>query len=395
MDLRHRLFSAVFILTLVPLIIMTSVFRVIPELRVMATPTLCISAAAMFFTDLILVGWLYRSIVKPLDILTVATQHIKEGDLDYSIRGETDDEMGQLCNDFEEMRTHLKELIEVRMQYERDTADLIGNISHDLKTPLTTIKGYSEGIMDGVADSDEKREKYIKMIYSKACEMAVLVDELAFYTKLDFNEIPYDFEHVEVNGYFDACAEELEIDLELKGFSFSYENLSRDDNMTIVADREQMMRVINNLISNSVKYMDKKNGEIGLRIKREGKNFIVEVFDNGMGIPEDDLQKIFDRLYRADSSRNSKRGGSGLGLAICKKIVEEHDGKIWAESRLGEGTSLFFSLPVCRIERKDETSDTTTEKPQNNEGENKREELWWTGRRGRLLNKKTQFIPKD
>lgn len=346
MDLKKRLGATVFLLILMPIILMSGLVRFIPELRPVAVPMLLSVSAAMFFTALVLIGWLYQSIIKPLDILKAATQKIKDGDLDFTIEGNQDDELGQLCDDFEEMRKHLKELIEVRMQYEKDTAELIGNISHDLKTPLTTIKGYAEGIMDGVADSDEKREKYIKTIYSKACDMSALVDELALYTKLDFNTMPYNFEVVDLNGYFDACVEDISFDLEMQGIRLDYENNIRSTEAMVIADREQLKRVINNLIGNSVKYMDKENGNIKICIEKIKTNYRITISDNGMGIPEEDLPHIFERFYRADVSRNSRRGGTGLGLAIAKMIINEHEGTIWTESKIGEGTSMIFDLPA-------------------------------------------------
>lgn len=346
MDLKKRLGATVFLLILMPIILMSGLVRFIPELRPVAVPMLLSVSAAMFFTALVLIGWLYQSIIKPLDILKAATQKIKDGDLDFTIEGSQDDELGQLCDDFEEMRKHLKELIEVRMQYEKDTAELIGNISHDLKTPLTTIKGYAEGIMDGVADSDEKREKYIKTIYSKACDMSALVDELALYTKLDFNTMPYNFEVVDLNGYFDACVEDISFDLEMQGIRLDYENNIRSTEAMVIADREQLKRVINNLIGNSVKYMDKENGNIKICIEKIKTNYRITISDNGMGIPEEDLPHIFERFYRADVSRNSRRGGTGLGLAIAKMIINEHEGTIWTESKIGEGTSMIFDLPA-------------------------------------------------
>lgn len=364
-DLKKRLGATVFLLILMPIILMSGLVRFIPELRPVAVPMLLSVSAAMMFTALVLIGWLYQSIIKPLDVLRTATQKIKDGDLDFTIEGSQDDELGQLCDDFEEMRKHLKELIEVRMQYEKDTAELIGNISHDLKTPLTTIKGYAEGIMDGVADSEEKREKYIKTIYSKACDMSALVDELALYTKLDFNTMPYNFEIVDLNGYFDACVEDISFDLEMQNIRLDYENSIRGTEAPVIADREQLKRVINNLVGNSVKYMDKENGIVKICIVKVKTYYRITISDNGMGIPEEDLPHIFERFYRADVSRNSRRGGTGLGLAIAKMIINEHEGRIWTESKVGEGTSMIFELPAWE-EKSDEqagnTEGTTSEK---------------------------------
>ena len=169
-------------------------------------------------TDLILVIWLYRSIIRPLNLLTVATNRIKDGDLDFSIptESESTDELEQLCEDFEEMRIQLTKQIDTRRQYEQDTIELISNISHDLKTPLTAIKGYTEGILDGVADTKEKQQKYLKTIYTKASDMTVLVDELSFFSKIDTNIVPYNFKVFCADDFFNDCIEEMSLDTELK-----------------------------------------------------------------------------------------------------------------------------------------------------------------------------------
>ncbi len=317
-----------------------------PQIRVPVFPTLFCIIAVIVLTAMILVIWLYRSVIKPLSVLRLATENIREGNLDFTITGNSDDEMGQLCEDFENMRIRLKEQIDTRIKYEQDTIDLISNISHDLKTPLTAIKGYTEGILDGVADSDEKRAKYLKTIYTKALEMQSLVDELSDYTKLDSNINPYDFKNVNVNSFFADCVDELSLDTEVKNISLTYA-AGVDDSQTIAADPEQLRRVINNIIGNSVKYMDKNEGHIEIRSYDEDKFVRFEIEDNGMGISEHDIPHIFERFYRADASRGTRKGGTGLGLAISEKIIADHGGKIWARSTLGEGTTFLFTIRKC------------------------------------------------
>jgi len=209
---------------------------------------------------------------------------------------------------------------------------------------LTAIKGYAEGLIDGVADTPERREKYLRTIFAKASDMTTLVDELSFYTKIDTNNIPYHFEKVRVNDYFRDCVEDNIPELELVNVSLDFESIVQEETQ-VLGDREQLRRVMNNLIGNAVKYRgDKEQGRITVRLREDETMVWVEVEDNGQGIPESALPNIFERFYRADASRNSKQGGSGLGLAIAKKIIEEHGGSIWAESELGVGTRMIFSL---------------------------------------------------
>ena len=241
------------------------------------------------------------------------------------------------------MRRHLKENAEEKMKYDSDSKVLISNISHDLKTPITAIKGYCEGIMDGVASSPEKLDKYVRTIYNKANDMANLIDELSIYSKIDTNRIPYNFTQIHVDDYFRDCADELRMDLESKNIDLTYYNYL-DEDAVIIGDAEQLKRVVNNIVSNSVKYLDKKKGIINIRIRDAGDFVQIELEDNGSGIAKKDLPYIFDRFFRADASRNSSTGGSGIGLSIVKKIIEDHGGRIWATSREGTGTIMHFVL---------------------------------------------------
>ena len=333
------------------------------QVRIIAKDLLFTATVILVFTALSIGLWIYRSIATPLVKLKKATQNIKEGNLDFEIKAESNDEIGQLCEgnldfvlevdgddefselcrDFEEMRKRLKESAEEKVLMDKENKELISNISHDLKTPITAVKGYVEGIMDGVADTPEKIDRYVKTIYNKTNEMDHLINELTFYSKIDTNRIPYTFSKLNVEDYFSDCAEEVGLELETRGIELVYANYV-EDNVQVIADGEQIRRVIHNIISNAIKYMDKPKGIIQIRIKDVGDFIQVEIEDNGKGIAAKDLPSIFDRFYRTDVSRNSSKGGSGIGLSIVKKILEDHGGKVWATSRLGIGTIMYFVL---------------------------------------------------
>ena len=305
---------------------------------------LFISAFVILISVALVVGlWVYRSIAVPLVKLKKATQNIKEGNLDFVLDVEGKDEFSELCQDFEEMRRRLKESTEEKSLIEKENRELISNISHDLKTPITAVKGYVEGIMDGVADTPEKMDRYVRTIYNKTNEMDHLINELTFYSKIDTNRIPYTFNKLNVEDYFEDCSEEVGLELETRGIELVYANYVEKDVM-VIADGEQIRRVIHNIISNAIKYMDKPKGIIQIRIKDVGDFIQIEIEDNGKGIGPKDLPYIFDRFYRTDVSRNSSKGGSGIGLSIVKKILEDHGGKVWATSRLGIGTIMYFVL---------------------------------------------------
>lgn len=340
----------------------------------------------LFFTALVLTFWIYSGIVNTIRHLRKSANEMIEGNMDYSpLDGKKvnsskkhQDELELFTRDFERMRIKIRDMMEERLQFEENQRELISNISHDLKTPLTAIKGYTEGIMDGVADTKEKQEKYLNTIYKKANEMIYLVDELSFYSKIDCNTIPYEFRKVNLNDYFMDCISEFALDLEVKNISLIFSNYV-SQSVEVVADVEKLKRVLRNIIENAQKYMDreKKNKNISITIREKDIFVEVEIEDNGCGIREEDLDKLFDRFFRADNSRNSKKRGSGLGLAISRKIIEDHGGKIWAESICGEGTSIFFTL--CKVEDRmvfsaDDIIDSVEEK--------KEDKVWKKKKRG-------------
>lgn len=315
-------------------------------LRIMTKDLFFTALVILIFTSVSVGLWIYRSVATPLVKLRKSTQNIKDGNLDFVLDVEGADEFAELCRDFEEMRRRLKESAEEKLVLDKENKELISNISHDLKTPITAVKGYVEGIMDGVADTPEKMDRYVRTIYNKTVEMDHLINELTFYSKIDTNRIPYTFSKLNVEDYFSDCAEEVGLELETRGIQLCYANYV-DSDVQVIADGEQIRRVIHNIISNAIKYMDKGKGMKGIiqiRVKDVGDFVQVEIEDNGKGIAAKDLPYIFDRFYRTDVSRNSAKGGSGIGLSIVRKILEDHGGKVWATSREDIGTIMYFVL---------------------------------------------------
>ncbi len=297
----------------------------------------------LVFTSILLTHGIQRGIFTPINQLNTAMQNIAEGNLEYMLTTEEKGEIGELYRNYEDMRLRLKESLDEKFEHEKKNRELISNISHDLKTPITAVKGYVEGIMDGVADTPEKMDKYIKTIYNKANDMDRLINELTTYSGIDNNRIPYNFHRINVAEYFGDCVEEVGLDLESKNIQLNYEDLV-EPSTQIIADPEQLKRVISNIISNSIKYLDKERGVIDIRILDEVDSIRVEIEDNGKGIAAKDLPNIFERFYRTDASRNSSQGGSGIGLSIVKKIIEDHGGYIWATSKENEGTCMHFVI---------------------------------------------------
>ncbi|WP_440896058.1 sensor histidine kinase [Amphibacillus sp. Q70] len=297
----------------------------------------------LILTNGLLTYYVSKSIIKPISKLSTATKRISEGDLEYSVQSDKKDELGELTNTFEEMRLKLKGAEETQRRYEANRQELIARISHDLKTPLTSIKGYVNGIQDGVANTPDKMKRYMDTIYRTANDMDGLIDELFLYSKLDLQRETLQMEKVDLYAFFADFIEEMAFYLEKEqGEATLF--VKEAEQYIVEADREKLRRVVMNLIQNSMKYMNKSQKQIQVSLETSKNEVIVEMKDNGSGIRETDLPFIFDSFYRTDVSRNSATGGSGLGLSIVKKIIQAQGGRIWAKSVLGEGTSIYFTL---------------------------------------------------
>lgn len=297
---------------------------------------------SILVTSNVLTFTIYKDIIKKLNKLKCASNEIKNGNLNYKIEKHSKDEFGDLSINFEEMRIKLKESMDIQMKYEENRKNLTSNISHDLKTPIMSIKGYIEGIKDGVADSPEKMDKYINTIYKKATDMEVLIDELFLFSKLDLKKVLFNFQTINIVNYLKYCVEDLSFDLEKKNANISLNNEKED--IFVTADLQKLKRVIVNIVENAMKYMDKQNPIIDINLIDNKEYVTIEIKDNGIGIPKENIPFIFDRFYRVDESRNTSISGSGLGLSICKQIIESHEGNMWAESEINVGTSILFTL---------------------------------------------------
>ncbi|AFM39344.1 signal transduction histidine kinase [Desulfosporosinus acidiphilus SJ4] len=295
----------------------------------------------LFMLTNILVSYHFsRRILKPLRNLQSAAAEISRGNLDQAIVEEGDQEIQALCRDLELMRLKLKDSVYSQLKYEDNRKMIISSISHDLKTPVTSIKGYVEGILDGIANTPEKMERYLKTISLKAHQVDQMIDDLLLYAKLDLNQIPFDFEKTDIGEYLKLCLLESEPELESSHIKVSL-HIDLPQKQFVSLDRARMKRVIVNILDNSRKYMNKEQGEIKILLRDTFTSLIIELRDNGSGVSEGDLPHIFDRFYRSDKARSK---GSGLGLAIAKQIVEGHKGRIWAVSHGEEGTSIMISL---------------------------------------------------
>lgn len=288
---------------------------------------------------------IYKNMVDPLEKLKKATNNIRKGNLDEPLVADLhyNRELKDTFKDFEKMREQLKENKALALQYESNRKDLISNISHDLKTPIASIIGYVEGILDGVADTPAKRDRYMQIIYKKSLDMNRLVNDLILFSKLDVNKVEFAFKEIDFQSYMETLFEEYGMEL----LENNVELVSRyqaSENLMLSIDAKQLRRVFNNIIGNAMKHLNKDTKAIEMLVYEENDCVTVRVSDNGAGIPNDKVDHIFDRFYKGDVSRNTEVGSSGLGLSISKQIVQAHGGQIWAQSEMGQGTTIYFTL---------------------------------------------------
>jgi len=283
------------------------------------------------------------TLLRPLRELKQAADRIRTGDLNFEIMTSKYQELNELCTAFESMRKRLKEMELIQKEYERERSLLIANISHDLRTPITSIKGYAQGIMDGVADTPEKRVRYITTIYHKAETLEELANSMQEFSQYEMHRIHYDFLTMDVTAFLRSFAEEYLLDLEADGVTLEYR--VPDKKHMVIMDAAKMRRVLSNVIGNAVKYKKKDSAVIQISMESMHGGVCITISDNGMGINEVDIRNVFDSHFRGDPSRTSQVKGQGLGLSISKQIVESHKGKIWITSKEDVGTTVYIYLP--------------------------------------------------
>ena len=302
-----------------------------------------VTFGAVILTNVCLTRWVSHSILKSLRLLQEGAGRIEKGDLDTPFSDIPPDEIGEVCRDFDSMRQRLKEATQARAEYENYRKELLAGISHDLRTPLTSIKGYADGLLEGIADTEEKRQRYYRAIRLRAGDMEALADNLSSFSRLETEKLKLSLEPQSLGVFLDELLEEYSVEAEKKQIVFL--NEIQDRELQLSLDVKEMKRVFRNLFENSAKYRVGMRSVIRLWDRREEGTVEIGVSDDGPGVPEEELHVIFNSFYRSDQSRTRPENGSGLGLAVAKRIVESHGGTIRAENR--HGLTILLRLPVC------------------------------------------------
>lgn len=338
----------------------TEIFLLNPQIdfRIMSV-FLCLVLIIVFITVYLLSAMFFRrendrDIILPLRELTEKTKLLQGGNTDINIPDAGCGEIRELCHSIEDLRIRLIDEVYRNKKSDEERQFLLSSVSHDLRTPITSAKGYLEGILDGVADTEEKQKMYVGRAIEKLNIINSMIADLLLYSKLDANRIEFIYQTINAAEYLAAFTSDNKRTFEAEEKSINFINELSGENF-IRIDICQFDRVMRNIIENALKYIPPKDGNVDIILRRNISSIIIEVRDNGCGIDESELPKIFDRFYRGEISRSIK-GSSGLGLAISKQIIESMNGRIWATSRKGEGTSIIISLGIEKPQTDTETN---------------------------------------
>lgn len=308
---------------------------------------ICAIVLSIILTNRFLTRFVFKKVEQPLEMLSDGVKEISNGNLDFRLSYNLNDEFLPVCVAFNDMAARLKKSVELTKKNEENRKELLLDISHDLRSPLTSIQAYVEGLIDGVADSPQMREKYLQTIKRKTIDIEKMVSSLLAYSKLDMEEFTVNSESILFPDFLEDTIDSISDEYATKGLSVS---VSQNEALRVSADRELLMRVIANILDNSLKYKNKDHAQVMLSVQKEGDYARTEIADNGPGVDEDKLEKLFEVFYRTDKARSNTGNGSGIGLAFVKKAVTAMGGSIRAENNHYGGLSVIIYLR-CKDEQ--------------------------------------------
>lgn len=329
---------------------------------------LVIAVLCIISTSLIATRWISRSVLEPLDQLKKGADMIASGNLDYCISYERQDEFGDVCNEFDYMRLQLKEARQEQEQYEEERRKLLRGISHDLRSPLTSIKGYAHGLKDGIADTEEKRQRYCDAILTRANDLERLTHSLSHLVRLEDEKSMLKLEKVCLDEYIRQLLSEKNAWFAEQKVFVDYH--TEDADAEVLIDIHEMQRVFVNLFENTVRYRIRERSQVELSVLIRGYEAEIHFTDDGPGVSQKHLKHLFDSFYRADESRTNPEKGSGLGLAVVKSIIEGENGRVYAVSGKKQddqehgdyetenrGLGIVMILPLSKEARNEENTD--------------------------------------
>lgn len=296
---------------------------------------------SILLTNRFLTKFVFKRIEETLHILADGVHEIRDGNLEYRIAYDRKDEFLPVCEDFNEMAARLKASVDGIQRQELSRRELIAGISHDLRSPLTSIQAYVEGLLDGVARTPEAQKRYLETIKAKAQDLAHIISQLFLFSKMDLGENPENLCNLRLDEKITETVAALEEEYREHGIHIHLEL----EQVEICADSVYLHRIVTNILENSLKYKEKESGNVWICLKRIVGGCRLSFADDGPGVPEAALPHLFDVFYRSDPSRQNPGNGSGLGLAIVAGAVRRMGGTIQARLNEPEGLCICIDLP--------------------------------------------------
>ncbi len=294
----------------------------------------------------VLAKFITGRILKPLNELQRGAEAVQEGNLQVRLTHEGNDEFTPAVDAFNLMTRKLSESLQQRERDEERRKELIASISHDIRTPLTSIKAYVEGLLDHVANTPEKQERYLLVIQKKADVLERMIEQLLLLTKMDLGEKALPLEPLQLEELTTEFIEENRLAWEKKGAHF-HMNLAED--VPIAASSLLLRRIIENLVTNSIKYKTEDMVEISISLEKKEKDAILTIADDGQGVPEEELSRLQEAFYRTDKARSRTDNGSGLGLAIVRRAAALMKGDVEIKNAEPHGLVVRVRLPMIEI----------------------------------------------
>ena len=301
---------------------------------------------ALVLANILLAKYITRRIMNPINTLAYGVNEIASGNLTHRIEYNAGDEFDSVCSDFNEMASRLSDMVKQRIADENSRKELIAGISHDLLTPLTSVKAYIEGLKKGIANTPQMQEKYLNTIQSKTEDIEYIINRLFIFSKMDMGQFPLKLETVDIGNELAQMVDGFAEEYKKIGLGISLEENTHED---VLIDTVQFKNIVQNILNNSAKYCNRNDAHAKISCKKiAGDNVTIIITDNGSGVADEMLTKIFDAFYRGDEARNNPAKGSGLGLAISSKIIERLGGTIRAENMSEGGLGIIITLPIQR-----------------------------------------------
>lgn len=295
------------------------------------------------FIALFFISRISRYLTRPLLDIIRTTKQIGDGEYDREVVVTTDNEIGELAAAINAMATKLKGNIEILQKTEAIRRDFVANTSHELRTPISSIKGYIETLLGGALEDVQVNRRFLERTLSNIVRLEIIVNDMLDLSRLESDKQTLNLRYFEVHSYLKNVMEEFREKASGKGLQLSYES-NLPEGLRVMLDPPQLDKAVINLLDNAIKYTE--TGAVRVRAEQKDGRFLLTVEDTGPGISEKDRGRIFERFYRVDKARSRELGGSGLGLAIVKHIMEIHKGSVTVDSEVGSGTRFTLAFPL-------------------------------------------------